>query len=107
MGQNNREDSHLEIDFDEFNETILQRISALKHIISPMSKYKLEKAVLKSVDSARTAGYYAGQFGYILASSMILVMLPLAFEMQKDSDLKESLPDMENKELLKALDDAE
>eukprot|EP00835_Amoeboradix_gromovi_P005911 NODE_612_length_6011_cov_0.245095.p4 type:complete len:103 gc:universal NODE_612_length_6011_cov_0.245095:4332-4640(+) len=100
-----RSDSHLEIDYDEFNETVLERIVALKDIISPMRRYKIESAAFKTIDTARSAGFYLGQFGYVMASSMILLMLPLAFEMQKDADLKSQLPDVENRELLQGLDE--
>ena len=94
-----REDSHLEIDYDEFNESIVERVVALKNIISPMRRYKLQCAIVKSANSVRTASYYLGNFGYIISTSMILVMLPLAFEMQKDADFKDQLPDQQSNDL--------
>ena len=101
MGQQfEREDSSLEIDYDEFDETVLERLSSLKDIIRPMHRYRIEKAIVKTTDTAKTVGFYLGQFGYVLASSMILVVLPLAFEMQKDADLKAQLPDQDSKDLL-------
>eukprot|EP00834_Sanchytrium_tribonematis_P000464 NODE_8_length_66115_cov_0.981823.p49 type:complete len:143 gc:universal NODE_8_length_66115_cov_0.981823:47988-47560(-) len=95
-----REDSRLDIDYDEFNETILQRIVALKDIVSPMKRYRMEKIITVGTDHAKSLGYYLGQFGYVLASSMILVALPIAFEMEKDATLKEQLPDADSSDLL-------
>ena len=105
MGQPQREDSHLEIDFDEFNESFGERITALKNVIRPMHRYKIEKAMKTTVATVTTTGFYVGQLGYILASSMILIMMPLAFEQQKDSELKNQIPDSaDSKELLENFD---
>jgi mitochondrial import receptor subunit TOM22 len=71
---------------EEFaSETLFQRIAALQDIIRPTTRVRIYKTVSSTVSSTLSALQAGGKLGWIVATSALLVVLPVALEVERET----------------------
>ena len=65
-------------------ESILERLSALVDIIPPVTRAKISMIVSDSIDIAVESGKWIGSGLWILSTASLLVLLPLALELERE-----------------------
>ncbi|KAH9812515.1 mitochondrial outer membrane translocase complex, subunit Tom22 [Melampsora americana] len=96
------DDDEEDEDIDELNEgisiedeTILDRIYALKDIISPSSRATLAESWNKVSNSTKSTTKFLGNVAWVITTSMILVGLPMALSIEGESMLVAHEKEME------------
>lgn len=82
-------DSDIEDDFDFENETVLDRIIALKDIISPSQRSAIISSTYTVQDYLRSGLNKSGNFLWILSSSLLLLGVPAALAIMAESQIQE------------------
>ncbi|KAI9345206.1 mitochondrial outer membrane translocase complex, subunit Tom22 [Obelidium mucronatum] len=71
---------------DEFeSETLLERIAALADIIPPTKRHAIAKAVSNTLSTGFYTAQFAGKGLWVVATSALLVLMPVALEMERES----------------------
>ncbi|KAI8873419.1 hypothetical protein GQ42DRAFT_160540 [Ramicandelaber brevisporus] len=82
-------DSDNESVYSVADESLLDRLSALKDIIPPGVRSGVSDFTEQVVDNLWSIGKIVGAAGWIVSTSAIMVALPMVLEMQKDMEIEE------------------
>lgn len=83
------DESDFEDDFDYENETIYERIVALKDIIPPSQRSAIGSSVYTIKDYVRSGLSASGNLLWILSSSALLLGVPAALAIMAESQIQE------------------
>ncbi|KAI9287562.1 mitochondrial outer membrane translocase complex, subunit Tom22 [Umbelopsis sp. AD052] len=78
--------SDSELDEDE-EESILDRITALKDIIPQKQRDRLSSGFTTISSWSKTGATFVGKSAWVITTSMLLLVLPLALEIEKEQAL--------------------
>ena len=78
-------DNESDLDDDILNESVLDRISALRDIISPKTRFACVKGVKRFYGLAVQSAKMAGSGLWIVSTAATILFLPLALEVEKES----------------------
>ncbi|KAI9265632.1 mitochondrial outer membrane translocase complex, subunit Tom22 [Sporodiniella umbellata] len=74
-------------DFDDEDESFLDRISALKGIIPLKQRNRVSSSVATLTSWGKTGAAFIGKSAWVITTSMFLLVLPLALEIEKEQAL--------------------
>ncbi|KAI8990132.1 mitochondrial import receptor subunit Tom22-domain-containing protein [Pilobolus umbonatus] len=74
-------------DFDEEDESLLDRITALKDIIPLKYRNRMSSGVSTLTSWSKTGATFVGKSAWVITTSMFLLVLPLALEIEKEQAL--------------------
>ncbi|KAI7900300.1 mitochondrial outer membrane translocase complex, subunit Tom22 [Cokeromyces recurvatus] len=74
-------------DFDEEDESIVDRIVALKDIIPLKHRNRISNSVSTLTSWGKTGATFVGKSAWVITTSMFLLVLPLALEIEKEQAL--------------------
>ncbi|CAI5760275.1 unnamed protein product [Candida verbasci] len=94
FSEEDEEDSDIEDDFDFENETIYDRIVALKDIVPPEHRENIYKASTTLQNSISSIFNQGGKLLWVLTSSSLLLGVPLAMAILSETQLQEMEKDM-------------
>jgi import receptor subunit TOM22 len=80
-------DSDVESDVSAGEETLLERLLALKDIIPPETRYAVTSKLSKCTKVGKTMASVLGKVAWVLSTSAILMVAPLVFELEKETQL--------------------
>lgn len=83
------EDTDIEDDFDYENETVYDRIVALKDIIPPSQRSAISSTVFSIKDYVRYGLTKSGSFLWVVSSSALLLGVPAALAIMAESQIQE------------------
>ncbi|KAG1455101.1 hypothetical protein G6F56_007151 [Rhizopus delemar] len=93
-------------EFDDEDESFLDRISALKGIIPLKHRNRISSSVSTLTSWGKTGATFAGKSAWIITTSMFLLVLPLALEIEKEQALvayeKEAMQQQGTQQMLNA-----
>ncbi|KAJ3308182.1 mitochondrial import receptor protein [Blyttiomyces sp. JEL0837] len=72
-------------DDDLANESFAERLAALADVIPPTTRYAAYKAVTNTISTATGFAKVAGKGIWIIATGALLVMLPVALEVERET----------------------
>ena len=75
-------------------ETILERIAALKDIIPPTTRYTIASRAVRTASLLKTLGKAAGNLVWIVTTSALLVGLPLALSLEDEAKIVQQEKEM-------------
>ncbi|CAO3607382.1 unnamed protein product [Mucor hiemalis] len=73
--------------FDDEDESILDRISALKDIVPLKHRTRISNSVSTLTSWGKTGATFVGKSAWVITTSMFLLVLPLALEIEKEQAL--------------------
>lgn len=76
-----------EDDFDDEDESILDRITALKDIVPLKHRTRISNSVSTLTSWGKTGATFVGKSAWVITTSMFLLVLPLALEIEKEQAL--------------------
>lgn len=76
-----------EDDFDDEDESILDRIAALKDIVPLKHRTRISNSVSTLTSWGKTGATFVGKSAWVITTSMFLLVLPLALEIEKEQAL--------------------
>ncbi|KAG2231632.1 hypothetical protein INT48_006388 [Thamnidium elegans] len=76
-----------EDDFDDEDESLLDRIAALKDIIPLKHRNRVSNSVSTLTSWGKTGATFVGKSAWVITTSMFLLVLPLALEIEKEQAL--------------------
>ncbi|GAA5817277.1 hypothetical protein MFLAVUS_010820 [Mucor flavus] len=76
-----------EDDFDDEDESLLDRITALKDIIPLKHRNRVSNSVSTLTSWGKTGATFVGKSAWVITTSMFLLVLPLALEIEKEQAL--------------------
>ncbi|KAI7888147.1 mitochondrial outer membrane translocase complex, subunit Tom22 [Mucor mucedo] len=76
-----------EDDFDDEDESLLDRIAALKDIIPLKHRNRMSNSVSTLSSWGKTGATFVGKSAWVITTSMFLLVLPLALEIEKEQAL--------------------
>jgi import receptor subunit TOM22 len=65
-------------------QTLMERILALADVVPPETRVKLSNAASQAWDLSTSAASYLGKGAWILATASFMLLLPVAFESEKE-----------------------
>ncbi|GHJ87080.1 hypothetical protein NliqN6_3482 [Naganishia liquefaciens] len=74
-----------EDDFNPAEETMAQRIAALKDIVAPSTRTRLASQWNRTAEWVKVGGKWAGNAVWVVTTSALLVGLPLALAMEDEA----------------------
>jgi import receptor subunit TOM22 len=74
-------------DFDDEDESLLDRLSALKDIIPLKHRNRVSSSVSTLASWSKTGATFVGKSAWVITTSMLLLVLPLALEIEKEQAL--------------------
>lgn len=74
-------------DFDDEDESLLERIAALKDIIPLKHRNRMASSAATLKSWGKTGFAFIGKGAWVLTTSMLLLVLPLALEIEKEQAL--------------------
>ncbi|ORY92026.1 mitochondrial outer membrane translocase complex, subunit Tom22 [Syncephalastrum racemosum] len=74
-------------EFDDEDESLLERIAALKDIIPLKHRNRLSSGFSSVTSWGKTGVTFVGKSAWVLTTSMLLLVLPLALEIEKEQAL--------------------
>ncbi|KAI8622417.1 mitochondrial outer membrane translocase complex, subunit Tom22 [Chytriomyces sp. MP71] len=75
-----------EEDDDEFEqETFFERIAALVDIVPPTQRHAVYKSVSQALSTGFSVSQFAGKGLWVIATSALLVLMPVALEIERES----------------------
>lgn len=89
------DDDELDRFYNLNDETLLDRIQALRDIISPTTRANVYQKLNWIYDSTRSTTKRLGNFAWVITTSMILVGLPMALSIEGESMLVAHEKEME------------
>ncbi|ORY43774.1 hypothetical protein BCR33DRAFT_766448 [Rhizoclosmatium globosum] len=72
-------------DEDFENETLFERFAALADIIPPTRRHAIYSTVSKTLATGFSTAQFAGKGLWVVATSALLVLMPVALEMERES----------------------
>lgn len=72
-------------DFNAADETLAQRIAALKDIVAPSTRTRLASQWNRTAEWVKIGGKWAGNAVWVVTTSALLVGLPLALAMEDEA----------------------
>jgi import receptor subunit TOM22 len=72
---------------DDEDESVLDRIAALKDIIPLKTRNRISSSVNSVTSWGKTGATFVGKSAWVLTTSMLLLVLPLALEIEKEQAL--------------------
>ncbi|KAG5360655.1 Mitochondrial import receptor subunit tom22 [Yarrowia sp. B02] len=93
VGSDDEEEEDEDDDFD-IDETIYERVVALKDIVPPQHRVSLSKAASSLYSWASTGLSFGGKAVYIITSSSLLLGVPLALSIVSEQQLSEMEAEM-------------
>ncbi|KAJ3058046.1 mitochondrial import receptor protein, partial [Rhizoclosmatium hyalinum] len=82
------EDEEIDEEFDDEdfeNETLFERFAALADIIPPTRRHAIYSTVSKTLATGFSTAQFAGKGLWVVATSALLVLMPVALEMERES----------------------
>ncbi|CEP13955.1 hypothetical protein [Parasitella parasitica] len=93
-------------EFDDEDESLLDRITALKDIIPLKHRNRISNSVSTLSSWGKTGATFVGKSAWVITTSMFLLVLPLALEIEKEQALvayeKEALQQQGTQQMLAA-----
>ncbi|EIE86220.1 hypothetical protein G6F57_001254 [Rhizopus arrhizus] len=93
-------------DFDDEDESLLDRITALKDIIPLKHRNRISSSVSTLTSWSKTGATFVGKSAWVITTSMFLLVLPLALEIEKEQALvayeKEAMQQQGTQQMLNA-----
>ncbi|KAG8530452.1 uncharacterized protein KY384_004954 [Bacidia gigantensis] len=80
------------------SESISDRISALKDMVSPSTRRKVTSTWDRSFSVAKISASYTGKFAWALTTSALLVMVPFALAFLEEQQINEQEKEMKAQE---------
>ncbi|KAF7728231.1 mitochondrial import receptor protein [Apophysomyces ossiformis] len=74
-------------DFDDEDESLLDRIAALKEIVPLAHRNRMSSGISTLTSWGKTGATFVGKSAWVLTTSMLLLVLPLALEIEKEQAL--------------------
>lgn len=74
-------------DYDDEDESLLERIAALKDIIPLKHRNRLSATASSLFSWGKTGATFIGKSAWVITTSMLLLVLPLALEIEKEQAL--------------------
>ncbi|ORE02729.1 mitochondrial import translocase, subunit Tom22 [Rhizopus microsporus var. microsporus] len=74
-------------EFDDEDESLLDRIAALKDIIPLKHRNRISSSVSTLTSWGKTGATFVGKSAWVITTSMFLLVLPLALEIEKEQAL--------------------
>ncbi|OBZ87398.1 Mitochondrial import receptor subunit tom22 [Choanephora cucurbitarum] len=74
-------------EFDDEDESILDRIAALKDIVPLKHRNRISNSVSTLTSWGKTGATFVGKSAWVITTSMFLLVLPLALEIEKEQAL--------------------
>ncbi|SAM08023.1 hypothetical protein [Absidia glauca] len=72
---------------DDEDESVLDRLAALKDIIPLKTRNRISSSVNSVTSWGKTGATFVGKSAWVLTTSMLLLVLPLALEIEKEQAL--------------------
>ncbi|KAI9279762.1 mitochondrial outer membrane translocase complex, subunit Tom22 [Sporodiniella umbellata] len=93
-------------EFDDEDESFLDRISALKDIVPLKTRNRVSSSVATLTSWGKTGATFVGKGAWVITTSMFLLVLPLALEIEKEQALvayeKEAMQQQGTQQMLNA-----
>ncbi|KAJ3030931.1 UNVERIFIED_CONTAM: mitochondrial import receptor protein [Siphonaria sp. JEL0065] len=78
-------ESEEEFDEEFEKETLFERFAALADIIPPTRRHAISKAINNTLATGFSTAQFAGKGLWVVATSALLVLMPVALEMERES----------------------
>ena len=93
-----------EDDIDVGNETLYERIAALKDIIPAKQRASISRTISSALQVGKIATFVGGKAAYIIASSMLMVGIPFVLLLEEDRMFTEQERQMQMQQEMSEVD---